>query len=82
RVPSHPERSISSSNLAITPRPLFEQLGDRGDLDSAITLHREALELRPAGHPDRSSSLNNLATALHTRFLTSFLLATQSVACH
>ena len=31
------------------------------DLDEAITLVREALDLRPQGHPDRSRSLLNLA---------------------
>ena len=32
-------------------------------------LHREALTLHPVGHPDRPSSLNNLATTLHRHFL-------------
>ncbi|KAJ7292115.1 CHAT domain-containing protein [Mycena rebaudengoi] len=31
-------------------------------------LQREALEIRAAPHPDRFSSLNNLANAIHTRF--------------
>ena len=31
------------------------------DLQEAIVLDREALDLRPQGHPDRSMSLNNLA---------------------
>ncbi|KAI0037312.1 hypothetical protein FA95DRAFT_1529493, partial [Auriscalpium vulgare] len=31
-------------------------------------LHREALNLRPPGHPDRSSSLNDLAGAVKTQF--------------
>ncbi|KIJ58135.1 hypothetical protein HYDPIDRAFT_51268, partial [Hydnomerulius pinastri MD-312] len=38
------------------------------DLDEAIQHHRAALQLRPAGHPDRSDSLNNLANVLSTRF--------------
>jgi len=38
------------------------------DLEDAITSHRQALTLRPPGHPDRSISLNNLASALSTRF--------------
>jgi hypothetical protein len=37
-------------------------------LDESITLHREALALRSAGHPDRASSCNNLANALQTRY--------------
>ena len=38
------------------------------DLDEAIVLDREALSLRPEGHPDRSQSLNNLAIRLSTRY--------------
>jgi hypothetical protein len=34
------------------------------DLEEAITYHREALTLRPPGHPDRFMSLNNLASAV------------------
>ena len=41
--------------------------GDRSDLDEAIVLHREALNLRPAPNPDRSSSLNSLAVAIQMR---------------
>ena len=44
------------------------QSGQREDLDEAISLHREALGLRPAPHPHRSDSLNDLAAALDTRF--------------
>jgi hypothetical protein len=43
-------------------------LGRNEDLEDAISSHREALTLHPPGHPDRSSSLNNLANALQTRF--------------
>jgi len=38
------------------------------DLEEAILYHREALALCPRGHPGRSSSLNNLANAVFTRF--------------
>ncbi|KAF8431636.1 CHAT domain-containing protein [Boletus edulis BED1] len=38
------------------------------DLDEAIVLDREALELCPQGHPDRSMPLNNLAVHLSTRY--------------
>ena len=37
-------------------------------LEEAITCHRQALALRPHGHPYRSSSLYNLANAVSTRF--------------
>ncbi|KAF8966689.1 tetratricopeptide repeat-containing protein, partial [Flammula alnicola] len=42
--------------------------GASNDHDEAILLHQKALVLRPALHPDRSTSLNNLALALQTRF--------------
>ena len=38
------------------------------DLEEAITSHRQALALRPHGHPDRSFSLTNYASAMCTRF--------------
>jgi CHAT domain-containing protein len=37
------------------------------DLNEAIVLDREALDLCPRGHPDRSISLNNLAVDLSVR---------------
>ena len=37
-------------------------------LDEAISLYRKVLDLRPAGHPDRPSSLSSLAIALNSRF--------------
>ena len=39
------------------------------DLETAIYLFREALDRRPAPHPLRSDSLNDLAAALVTRFV-------------
>ncbi|KAH7918425.1 hypothetical protein BV22DRAFT_1041786 [Leucogyrophana mollusca] len=39
-----------------------------GELDEAIDHHHASLGLRPPVHPDRSSSLNNLALTLSTRF--------------
>ncbi|KAJ3512641.1 hypothetical protein NMY22_g15273 [Coprinellus aureogranulatus] len=41
-----------------------EYFGDCHDLSEAIVLYRRALFLRPPGHPDRSQSLNNLASSL------------------
>jgi hypothetical protein len=38
------------------------------DLEEVITYHREALTLCPPGHPNRSTSLNNLASAVLTRY--------------
>ncbi len=57
------------NNLATSLTTRFDQSGEQEDLDEAISLHRDALEeLRPAGHPTRSTSLNNLAISLATRF--------------
>ncbi|KAI5995967.1 hypothetical protein EDC04DRAFT_2910147 [Pisolithus marmoratus] len=39
-----------------------------GDLEEAIELFRAALILRPPGHPDRCSSLHNLASCLSNRY--------------
>jgi tetratricopeptide (TPR) repeat protein len=63
-----PDRSSSLNNLANAVSTRFEQLGRMEDLEEAITCHREALALRPHGHPYRSSSLSNLANAMSTRF--------------
>ena len=38
------------------------------DLNEAVVLDREALDLRPKGHPDRAMSLNNLAIDLIIRY--------------
>jgi len=54
------------------------------DLEEATRCHREALNLRPHGHPDRSSSLNNLANALSTRFeqLGGMKDSDEAIGCH
>jgi len=58
------QRSQSLNNLAIALQTRFEQGGQQNDLDDSISMHRQALELRPLSHPDRSQSFNNLANAL------------------
>ncbi|KIM73862.1 hypothetical protein PILCRDRAFT_80603 [Piloderma croceum F 1598] len=60
--------SSSLSNLASALRLRFEHSGQCDDLDRAISLYRDLLELLPATRPDRSSDLNNLAAALNIRF--------------
>jgi hypothetical protein len=40
------------------------QIGDEALLDEAISLEREALHLRPLGHPDRAINCSNLASML------------------
>jgi tetratricopeptide (TPR) repeat protein len=67
--PGHPDRAMSlMGNIASALKTRFEQDGDRQDLEEAIQHHRDALVLRPPGHPLRGSSLNNIANALWTRF--------------
>ncbi|EJC97712.1 uncharacterized protein FOMMEDRAFT_115279 [Fomitiporia mediterranea MF3/22] len=55
-------------SLALKYWKLFEQSGQREELDTSITHDRTALKLRPDGHPDRSKSLCNLAVSLSTRY--------------
>ncbi|KAH8105734.1 TPR-like protein [Phellopilus nigrolimitatus] len=55
-------------HLAVAMSTLFEQTGQMEDLEESIVLHRDALDLRPPGHPLRSTSFNNLAGAVLTRF--------------
>jgi CHAT domain-containing protein/tetratricopeptide (TPR) repeat protein len=59
---------MSLSNLAIGLSTQYEQLWVMQDLDEAIVLGREALDLRPTGHPLRSSCLNSLAIVLSNRY--------------
>jgi hypothetical protein len=56
------------NNLADHLSTRDNQLGAMDDLDEAIVLDREALALRPQGHPDRSTSLDILARHLCDRF--------------
>jgi hypothetical protein len=59
---------ITTSRRRRSLRAHFIQSGQYEHLDNASLLHREALELQPVPHPDRSISVNNLAMALRTRF--------------
>ena len=46
----------------------FRHNGNLNDLKESIEYHQQALELLPVPHPNRSSSINNLAFALVTQF--------------
>ena len=59
---------MTLNNLGGYLRGRFTKFGVNADLEEAISLHREALNLRPAGHPDRPISLNHLAGCLTIRF--------------
>jgi tetratricopeptide (TPR) repeat protein len=54
------------------------------DLEEAISLYREALELRPSPHPRRPDSLYNLALSLEEMYkVTRVLLDLQeAITCH
>ena len=64
------KRSVSLTCLAIEFGHRYDQLGATRtrDLEEAIVLTREALDLYPAGHPDRPTSLNTLGVRLTTRY--------------
>jgi len=55
---THSSRSVLLNNLSYALITRFGRRGSDKDLDEAIVLNREALTLRPVGHPDRPSSLN------------------------
>ena len=54
------------NNLANALWTQFEQQGQQADVDEAISLYRQPLNLRPLQNSERS--LSNLASALRTRF--------------
>jgi hypothetical protein len=59
---------VSCVNLAVMLQTHFNQTEHTALLDEALELHREALRLRPEGHPDRAHSCAHLAVTLQTRF--------------
>ncbi|PPR00664.1 hypothetical protein CVT26_012321 [Gymnopilus dilepis] len=46
----------------------FDQSSRQVDLNEAILMHQQALELHPSAHSNHSLSLNNLASVLEARF--------------
>jgi tetratricopeptide (TPR) repeat protein len=67
--PGHPLRDEALHDLARALHFLtFDLLDDEAALAETIPLNREALTLRPLGHPSREKSFTNLATALKTKF--------------
>jgi len=59
---------MSLNNLAHSVKTRFEQYGKDEDLEEAIVLQREALELRPPGHPNHSQSLMLLGSMFLATF--------------
>ncbi|KIK42397.1 hypothetical protein CY34DRAFT_145932, partial [Suillus luteus UH-Slu-Lm8-n1] len=64
----HPDRAAALTNLAWTRLKGYIQ-GDFQDIDYVTSLFREALALRPQGHPDHPLSLYHLAEALTRRYI-------------
>ncbi|KAI5982333.1 hypothetical protein EDD15DRAFT_150699 [Pisolithus albus] len=68
--PGHASRYVALFNLALGLQLRFKKEEEIDDLNEAITLHRDALELRPVENEksDRSDSLSNLAFCLCRRY--------------
>jgi len=64
----HPDRLFASDDLGCALLLRFAKSGQHEDVNEAISLYRETLELRSEFHPDRSCSLFTLANALIARF--------------
>jgi hypothetical protein len=64
----HPDRDIACTRLAISLKCMFEQCGDAPYLRESITLHKEALSLRPLGDTSRSESCLGLGESLYLYF--------------
>ena len=67
RFPTDESRAYPLTNLANTLNTRFRLTGNLETLNQAIGNLREALRLRPPGHPERKGTLNVLGTSLRTR---------------
>ena len=56
-------------NIANCFHARFTRLGTLSDLDEALVLYRNTLELLPQGHPGRIRSLAGIASCLYARFI-------------
>ncbi|KAI6012671.1 hypothetical protein F5J12DRAFT_912036 [Pisolithus orientalis] len=66
--PGEDGRDVALYDLAYALCDRYDKDSEIEDLNEAITLHREALELRPVKNDKRSLSLNELAFCLSTRY--------------
>jgi hypothetical protein len=62
--PPHPDRPSSLNNFAAVLRKQFEQSGQHGYLDQAISTFHESLDALIHGHPSTCSISTNLGEAL------------------
>ena len=60
--------TLTTLGLALSTRAKQEDHRMDSDIDEAISLHRQALELLLPSHPTRSHPLNNLGVAFYIRF--------------
>ncbi|MFE2267478.1 CHAT domain-containing tetratricopeptide repeat protein [Streptomyces griseosporeus] len=64
----HPDRAAMLTNLGTALRARFEQTGELGDLDEALSVSRQAVRDASAGLPERAEILSNLAKTLYVKF--------------
>ena len=62
--PSHPHLSVSLNNLVVFLQTQSELSGRGEDVEEAIVLRRQPLELRLASRPQQSLSLDDLTNSL------------------
>ncbi|KAG0695707.1 CHAT domain-containing protein [Suillus ampliporus] len=62
------KRATTLNNLALALTSRYDELDAKEDLNEAINLYREALQLEQPGHPCRHLTLSNLSGALCSRF--------------
>ncbi|RXW12880.1 hypothetical protein EST38_g12975 [Candolleomyces aberdarensis] len=67
RLAIQPDAPHLIADLALAVQYRSDQTRSPSELEESISLHRQAVELQPFSHPDRSFSLGNLGTALLAR---------------
>ena len=67
QLPPHPNLYRYMNSLANALLTRYD-LSEQNDLDEAISLFKQALDIRPPPHPSRSLSLSHLAHALSDKF--------------
>ena len=68
QVNSYNDSILYLNNWGLALRERFERLGSLADLEKALDLFQQAVELIPEGNPDRPMCLNNWGVALHEHF--------------
>ncbi|KAJ7657301.1 hypothetical protein DFH06DRAFT_1328117 [Mycena polygramma] len=63
-ITPHPERGTALNNLAAAIQARFEIRGNSTDIDEAVELGRQALELHKTPHPDHAMALDMLAGSI------------------